>query len=44
MGYLYAAIAAGYFSGTTNDYKNITGKNPISAREFIELNKSIFSN
>lgn len=44
MGYLYAAIAAGYFSGTTNDYKNITGKNPISAREFIELNRSIFSN
>ncbi len=42
MSYLYAAIEAGYFTSITNDYKMITGKNPTTAREFIELNRSIF--
>ena len=43
MGYLYAAIEAGNFTKTTNDYELVTGKKPKTAKEFIELNRSIFS-
>ena len=42
MGYLYAAIEAGYFANTTNDYELITEKKPTTAKEFIELNRSEF--
>ncbi|WP_299059051.1 SDR family oxidoreductase [uncultured Polaribacter sp.] len=42
MGYLYSAIEAGSFTKTTNDYEMITGKKPITAKEFIELNSSKF--
>jgi len=44
MGYLYAAIAAGYFTKTTADYELITGEKPTTAKEFIALNRSIFIN
>ncbi|KAA1239801.1 SDR family oxidoreductase [Aquimarina sp. RZ0] len=42
MGYLYSAIEAGNFTNTTNDYELVTGKKPITAKEFIELNRSEF--
>lgn len=44
MGYLYSEIEAGNFTETTNDYELITGKKPITAKEFIELNRSVFIN
>ncbi len=42
MGYLYAEIEVGTFTSTTNDYELITGEKPITAKEFIELNRSVF--
>ena len=42
MGYLYAAIEVGAFASTTNDYELITGDKPTTAKEFIELNRSVF--
>lgn len=42
MGYLYAAIEAGKFTESTNDYEIVTGLKPTSAREFIERNHSAF--
>jgi uncharacterized protein YbjT (DUF2867 family) len=43
MGYLYAAIEAGKFTESTNDYQLITGQKPTTAKEFIEQNYAIFS-
>ncbi len=42
MGSLYAAIEAGLFTSTTNDYQLITGKKPTTAKEFIEKNRTAF--
>jgi uncharacterized protein YbjT (DUF2867 family) len=42
MGNLYSAIEAGKFTKNTDDYEIITGKKPITAKEFIELNRTIF--
>ena len=42
MGSLYSAVELGIFTSTTNDYELITGKNPITAKEFIEQNRSTF--
>ena len=42
MGYLYAAIEAGYFSEVTEDYFRITGKKPTTIRAFIEQHRSLF--
>jgi len=42
MGSLYSAVELGIFSSTTNDYELITGKKPITAKEFIEQNRSVF--
>ncbi len=42
MGYLYAAIEMGVFASTTNDYELITGKKPIVAREFVQINRAVF--
>ncbi len=42
MGFLYAGIEVGAFASTTNDYELITGKKPTTAKEFIELNRSVF--
>jgi len=42
MGLLYAGIEAGNYASTTNDYKLITGKKPITAKEFIKQNRAIF--
>ncbi len=43
MGALYAGIESGAFTTTTNDYQLITGKYPITAKEFVEQNRLIFS-
>jgi len=42
MGSLYAGIEAGAFRDTSNDYELITGTKPTTAKEFIELNRSVF--
>ena len=42
MGSLYAGIEADFFTSTTNDYELITGTKPTTAKEFIELNRSVF--
>ena len=44
MGALYAAVEAGSFAFITNDYELITGKKPTTAKEFIEVNRSVFTN
>jgi len=42
MGFLYAGIEVGAFASATNDYELITGRQPTTAKEFIELNRSVF--
>lgn len=42
MGLLYATIEMGAFTSTTDDYELVTGKKPITAKEFIEQNRSVF--
>ncbi len=42
MGRLYAGIEAEFFTSTTNDYELITGMKPTTAKEFTELNRSVF--
>ena len=42
MGSLYAGIEIGAFTSNFNDYELITGKKPRTAKEFIELNRSVF--
>jgi len=42
MGSLYAGIEVGAFTSDFNDYELITGKKPTTAKEFIELNRSVF--
>ena len=43
MCYLYAGINAGYFSETTDDFKNITSNEPITFKTFVEEHKNIFA-
>jgi uncharacterized protein YbjT (DUF2867 family) len=42
MSSLYAGIEAGVFTNTSDDYELITGTKPTTAKEFIELNRSVF--
>ncbi len=44
MGVLYAGIVVEAFKTPTNDFELLTGKKPITAKEFIELNRSVFIN
>ncbi len=44
MGNLYAAVEAGNFTSTTNDFEMITENKPITAKEFIQENRSVFLN
>jgi len=42
MAVLYSVIKAGYMSTVTNDVRNLTGKNPILFKSYVEENKAVF--
>jgi len=44
MGSLYKGIEDGEYTSITKDYELITGEKPITAKEFIEINRSVFIN